>query len=228
VVRRKIILTTPDAPRTGLAKLAARFQAAVDANNLQGLAHSLGLSVESLRRLSIGWATEHGAWSFPMTDVAGRVLGIRLRRPNGSKYAVKGSKEGLFLPAGTEADSSTLLICEGPTDTAALLDLGFVSVVGRPSCTGGVKLLSELVRRRQPAEVVVVSDSDEPGRRGADNLGSVLVAYVPAVRVISPPADIKDVRAWLQVGGMRGDVEEVIDAAPVRRLTIRTATEKGG
>jgi hypothetical protein len=63
-------------------------------------------------------------------------------------------------------------------------------VAGRPSCTGGIKLLVELMLARKPAEVVIVADRDEPGRRGADNLASVLVAYTLAVRVVTPPAGI--------------------------------------
>ena len=108
---------------------------------------ALGVSVESLRRLGVGWSAKHRAWAFPMSNAAGDVLGIRLRLPGGKKLSVKGGKEGLVhsrrgplrLPSGR----LLLLIAEGPTDTAALLDLGF-SAVGRPSCTGGVKLLVEL------------------------------------------------------------------------------------
>jgi hypothetical protein len=228
VVRRKVILTTPDAPRAGLTQLAARFRAAVDADHLQRLALALGLSVDSLNRLAIGWSSDHEAWSFPMTDPGGNVRGIRVRRPNGFKFSVTGGKEGLFLPAGTEADSSLLLVCEGPTDAAALLEMGFANVVGRPSCTGGNKLLVDLVRKGRPPEVVVVSDGDEPGRRGADNLASVLVAYVPAVRVIAPPAGVKDARDWFRAGATREAAEEAIAAAPARRLTVRAvAVQKG-
>jgi hypothetical protein len=162
-----------------------------------------------------------------MTDAAGNVLGIRLRRPNGFKFSVTGGREGLFIPAGVESGDSLLLVCEGPTDAAALLDMGLANVVGRPSCTGGIKLLVELVRLRRSPEVVVVADGDEPGRRGADNLASVLVAYTPAVRIIAPPAGIKDARAWLQAGGTWRDVQEAMGAALVRRLVIRTRAING-
>src|SRR5262249_54372365 len=92
---------------------------------------------------------------------------------------------------------------------------------GRPSCTGGSKLLTQLVRAHQPAAVVIIADGDEPGHRGADDLASVLVAYAPAVRVIAPPEGIKDVRDWLRAGGTRADVERAIEAAQARRLTVR-------
>ena len=101
-----------------------------------------------------------------MTNAYGNVLGIRLRRPNGFKFSVTGGKEGLFIPSTGVPDNCPMLICEGPTDAAALLDMGFPNVVGRPNCTGGIKLLVELVRRRQRPEVVIVSDNDKPGRQG--------------------------------------------------------------
>jgi len=113
-----------------------------------------------------------------------------------------------------------LLIAEGATDTAALLDLGF-NAVGRPSCTGGVKLLVELVKRLVALEVVIVADADVPGQRGANNLAAVLVAYSPAVRIITPPAGVKDARSWKQAGATSADVQAAIDAAPVRRLVVR-------
>jgi hypothetical protein len=213
--------------RSDLARLVTQFQAAVNPDQLERFALSLGLSVDSLRRLGIGWASEHRAWSFPLVDPQGRVLGIRLRNDRGFKWSVKGGREGLALPIHrTHRDQrdatqdSRLLICEGVTDTAALLDLGFENVVGRPSCTGGVKLLVELVKLLGRPEVVIVADGDEPGHHGADNLAAVLRAYVPSVRVISPPDGIKDVRAWLRSGGKHDDVAAAIAAATVQRGVI--------
>jgi DNA primase len=123
---------------------------------------------------------------------------------------------------------SRLLICEGPTDTAALIDMGVSDVVGRPSCTGGIKLLVELVKRRQPPDVVIVDDADQPGRRGADDLASALAGYVPSVRVVMPPTGIKDARDWLRVGGSREELEQAIEAVDARcgvicpRATVRS------
>lgn len=208
--------------RPDLADLAAMYRQALDQARLDVLARSLGLSVVALEALSIGWAATYGAWSFPMTDAAGNVLGIRLRRPEGGKFAVRGGKEGLFLPANVTAHRQ-LLITEGPTDTAALLDLGYSNVAGRPSCTGGIRLVCELVRQRRPAEVVIVADNDGPGQCGGANLASVLLAYVPVVRVVAPPAGVKDAREWLRRGGTRVDVAQAIAAAPARRLVVRAA-----
>src|SRR5262249_2108079 len=212
--------------RHDLASLAASYRDAVDPVQLDVLARSLGLTVDSLTALGIGWAEHYRAWSFPMTEAAGAVVGIRLRRPDGSKFAVQGRREGL-VPAATDPTDPRLLVCEGPTDTAALLDLGCTAVVGRPSCTGGIKLLVELVQRRQPDGVVIVADGDEPGRRGADNLASALLTYVPTVRVVVPTRH-KDVRAFVQAGGTREQLEQAIAAAPARRLAVRTVAVARG
>lgn len=209
-----------DAGRIDFEKLAADFCAAVNPVDLQRLAEGLGLTVESLHRLRVGWVAAHRAWSFPMTNAAGQVLGIRLRRPNGSKFAVAGGHDGLFLPGDVPGDAGgRLLVCEGPTDTAVVLDFGFPAV-GRPNCTGGGRLLVELIKQRRPMEVCIVADGDSPGQRGAGNLATVLLAYCAAVRIITPPVGIKDVREWKRRGATAADVAKIIDAARVRKLRI--------
>ena len=209
-------------PPADLTAFAERCSASSEAAaRLPGFARSLGLTVESLTAMRVGWHAEKLAWTFPMVAPAtGHVVGIRLRKPDGFKFAVAGGKEGLFLPAVPHAGGDPLLVTEGPTDTAALVDMGFTNVVGRPSCTGGIKHVLALVRRRGAKEVVVVSDADEPGRRGAGNLASVLRVYAPAVRVVEPPDGVKDVRAWRNAGATRADLEHIIEAAPVARLAV--------
>ena len=199
-------------------RLAAECQAAVKPETFGRLADDLGLSVESLQRLSAGWSSEHGAWTFPMVGTGGRVVGIRLRLAGGRKLAIRGGREGLFLPAGIDP-GGRLLVCEGPTDCAALLDLGF-HAVGRPSCRGGVAHLVALVNRLWPADLVIVADADGPGQRGADALAAKLAAYVQAVRVITPPRGLKDARVWKRAGATRGDVQAAINAAEPRRLPV--------
>ena len=225
-IRRAVrMVENPDNTAPDMGKLAADCRAAIRPGDLQRLAVRLGLSVEALQRLRVGWSSGHRAWTFPMQDTAGRVLGIRLRLPSGRKLAVKGGHDGLFLPDGLYA-GGRLLVTEGPTDCAALLDLG-QAAVGRPSCAGGVRHLADLARARRPAEVVIIADGDAPGQRGAEFLAAVLVAYCPAVRIATPPPGIKDARQWKQRGATAADVAAVIDAAPVRRLEIRTRRKAG-
>jgi hypothetical protein len=217
---RHVRLTTagPD-----LGPLAEQCRAALDPGRLHQLAAGLGLTPASLTALGVGWSAARGAYTFPMQDAGGRVVGVRLRGPGGRKWAVRGSKAGLHIPAGPPfRPDGQLLIAEGPTDCAALLDLGVPAAVGRYSCQGDLRLLAALARLWRPGEAVIVADADEPGRRGADNLASALVCYCPAVRVIVPPGGAKDARDFLRAGGTWADLEAAIDAAPVRRLRITT------
>ena len=208
-----------------MGRLAAEYNVVVDISELQDLADELGVSVQSLMRLRTGWSQLHRAWSFPMHDVEGRVRGIRLRTWAGQKFSVKGGRDGLFVPVRLGYEG-LLLACEGPTDTAALLDTGF-EAVGRPNCTGGVRQFCELVRRKKPEGVVIVADVDShgAGQRGAEALASAVLVYSPSVRVIRPPDGVKDARAWLRAGATHEDVDAVIAAAPIRTLKTKGGDE---
>jgi hypothetical protein len=223
-VRRIVIPSRPEFNRTAAAidfeRLAHRCDAALKPEALERLADSLGLTAASLRRLSVGWSARHVAFTFPMRDGSGQVVGIRLRRPDGGKSSVTGGREGLFIPLDIEA-GGRLIVTEGPTDCAALLDVGLIAV-GRPSCSGGTKAIGELVSRLKPLEVAIIADGDTPGMRGGESLAAILVAYVNAVRLLTPPANAKDVRAWRIAGATRSDFEAAIDAAPIRQLGITT------
>ena len=207
--------------RHGLGELASGYGTAIEWSEQQCLANDLGVTPESLNRLRIGLAKEYPAWSFPMHNAQEHVCGIRLRTWTGKKFSVRGGREGLFWPVGLDF-SGQLLLCEGPTDLAALLDLGF-NAVGRPSCSGGTKLLAKFVRTKAVRDVVIVSDVDPhgAGQRGAESLATHLLPLVPTVRIIQPPDGVKDIRAWKQAGATRQDVLAAIDAAHVQTLRIR-------
>jgi hypothetical protein len=221
-LRRPVRMTQPQAD--GQPDLAAEAEEATrwtveHPKAFERFARDLGLSAASLTRLRVGHSPRRRAWMFPMTTVAGEICGIRLRLSNGRKLSVRGGREGLFLPTDIEP-GGRILIAEGPTDTAAALDLG-QSAVGRPNCRCGVGLLVEMVGSLKPEEVVVASDADEPGRKGAESLASKLLAFCP-VRIFTPGGGCKDLRAWLRTGATAIDLASVIAKAPVRRLEVNS------
>ena len=185
---------------------------------LQALADDLKVSKESLLRLRVGWSTKHQAWTFPMVDANGNIVGLRLRLPSGRKLSVRGGHEGIFVPDRL-GQCHPLLITEGPTDAAALLDMGF-DVVGRPSCIGGIEHAVNFVRNRFPLSIVVVADGDVPGRNGAQAFASRILPFATSVRIISPPAGAKDARVWKTRGGTRSEVLTEIAAAHTQRFAI--------
>jgi hypothetical protein len=206
-----------DAP-PDLSALLLRFHRAVDPPALTDLSHALGVSEHALRRMEIGRASGRGAWAFPMRDAAGSLRGIRLRTDHGRKLAIRGSHQGLFIPLASPPASAharaderdePLFIAEGPTDTAALLDLpgGGVDAIGRPSCNGCAGLCAEFVhahRRWRP--VVIVADNDQPGIRGAAALADELHARGVRARAVTPPKGVKDAREWKRRGLTREEL----------------------
>jgi phage/plasmid primase-like uncharacterized protein len=144
-----------------------------------------------------------------MVNAAGTIVGIRLRHDNGSKSTVKGSRSGLFVPTGI-GDQKILMICEGPTDTAAILDCG-LDAIGRPSCLGQVSMIRQLLLKFNPCpDIVVCADRDGAGLDGARRLATGLIATVPNVRVIRPPKH-NDVREWVTSGATKESVMCVTD-----------------
>jgi hypothetical protein len=208
-------------PTAEMSALAERFQRAIDPGRLDGLADKLRLSTENLYRHGIGWFERWRAWSAPMRDAAGNVIGIHLRPEIGKKRCVTGSHLGLFIPSFLDA-TGMLMVAEGLTDAVALLDLGF-EAIGRPSCSAGGDLVAELVRANRPQAIVVVGDRDpeRQGQQGAEALASMLALYCGSVRWILPPEGVKDVRLWKARGATRETIEAAAQAAPMMRLGIR-------
>lgn len=64
---------------------------------LISLAKSLGVEMLSLDSMGVSWSHYHQAFAFPMYDGFGIMVGIRLRDVSGKKWAVSGSKQGLFM-----------------------------------------------------------------------------------------------------------------------------------
>jgi len=183
--------------------------------HIDKLAEKLGVSVRSLERLDTGW---NGNTTFPMRDGRERIIGIRIRSSRG-KWCVPGSRQGLFWPEGVYSGSDyPLVICEGPTDCAALLTMGFDSI-GRPSCTGGTDYVVEFLKGKR-RDVIIMADKDEPkqrpdgsvwypGQEGAARLSQAVLPYVKSLRVIKPPF-CKDVREWYRAGATRESLLSVI------------------
>jgi phage/plasmid primase-like uncharacterized protein len=145
-----------------------------------------------------------------MRDGNGKVVGVRLRADDGRKWAVKGSREGLFYPERVPVDH-VAVVCEGPTDTAAALTLGLWAV-GRPSCMGGVDLLHALCARLLITHLIIIPDNDAPKRRpggwwqpGIDGARRMIQAVRLPYKLCVPQA--KDIRAWVQAGATRNDFD---------------------
>jgi len=223
---RSVVLRQRAVARNDIGVLAQIYEKHADKKQLDSLSASLGLTASSLRRLGVGRMSGY-AWTFPMSEPDGRAVGLRLRLEDGSKISLSGSRNGLFIPKDL-GNPEMLFVAEGPTDTAALLDLGF-SAVGRPSCNSGTRHLTELLGRLRPNTTIIVADGDTPGQVGAKSLASALSVHVQHIRIITPPSGNKDVRAWKQAGAMATDILSAIDQSLDLGVAIKIVrTGQGG
>ncbi len=200
----------PEAPEAGpdlTAQARAYYSAPAATGKRAELAALLGVEVDVLERLRVGWRpsgerTLAGGWTWPERDAAGRVLGVQVRLPAGEERRfeqVKGGKIGLYYPADLPERPDVLVVCEGGSDCAAALGLG-LPAVGLHAAGAGVNLLVDLVRRVRPGRVLVLGDDDPAGRSSAEKVQKALeAAGVPAAMAF-PPAGHKDARSAIQAG----------------------------
>ena len=200
---------------------------------INALAEELGVTYGSLQDIGACWSFQYQSWAFPMKDSHGAICGIRLRRTDGSKFSVPGSRQGIFIPRCQPYH--TVFIPEGVSDVCALLSMGVYSI-GRPSCSGGVIEIVEAIKRLRIERAVVICDADKdkeiagrkynPGYDGGLALSKAL--SIPHC-VISLP--VKDARLFLQMGGTKQQLESIVntrvwkvsESSPETCSTVRTA-----
>lgn len=186
--------------------------------SLDPIAAVLDLPPGVLRRLLVGTGSDaFGAFSsWPQFDSRLRVVGISLRREDGSKRLRSGDRTGLHVPLDLPRSllGERVLVVEGGSDCAAGLALGVWSI-GRHSVLSGFGEIVRLLRPRRPARITVVADRDpdERGIRASKRLATRLRSICSQVGVTLPPLGIKDLRAWRTAGGELTEVlrgEEVL------------------
>jgi phage/plasmid primase-like uncharacterized protein len=192
---------------------------------LSSLSKELGLSVNTLARLGTGWLSREdlykhgtkcsaeGAFTFPMKDADGDIVGFRLR-VNGFKYSLKGGWNGMFIPT-TVRTGSTLTIVEGPTDTAAALCYG-ANAIGRPNNNAMTRELASLMAKYRPSKINIVIDNDPDHKTaaatllGARALQQMAVVYTHVYPTILKPRTCKDVRdMWRQGASPEEELMEI-------------------
>lgn len=160
---------------------------------MKDMAENVGVDPIALDQIGACYAPSHQAWAFPMTNGHGRIVGIRLRNLQGDKWAVTGSHQGLFVPRIVLP--GPVYLCEGPTDTAAGLSIGLMTI-GRPACRGCEMDVVLTLNRLKSKQAVIVADNDDPGQAGARKLKESLA--IPSI-IWTPPC--KDLREFVNTGG---------------------------
>lgn len=166
-----------------------------DTRRRDDFAAKIGVSPGALSNLDVQWAQEHRAWAFPMRDHKRRTVGIRLRDENGRKWAVKGSRQGFFIPI--DPAHWDIYITEGPTDCAAMLSMGLFAI-GKAAAMQGPEEIIKFVTKNHVRRVIVIADNDNAGLKGARKL--IDVCLVPCCELVLPA---KDAREFYRNGGTK-------------------------
>jgi hypothetical protein len=108
------------------------------------------------------------------------------------------------------ADGKRVYIAEGEKDVESLVGLGFFATTN-PGGAG--KWRAEFAEALRGARVVIVPDSDEPGRRHAEQIAASLHGVAKTVKVVNVPAG-KDVTEWLErYNGNKTELLPLVKAA---------------
>lgn len=194
----------------------------VSLDQLMKLAESLGVDWHALLSLGIGYQPpgEYNCafWTFPERDERWRITGLSKRFVNthdNNKGFYSGGRHGVVYDAGWNKRLGPIWIVEGATDVAAGITLG-LCVIGRPSNTGGIQILSNVLRSCGDRRIIVLGERDKkkvvkeppphdpkcqcclrcyPGLAGAKHVAKALAVRLGrTVDVLLPPNGFKDLR----------------------------------
>jgi len=110
-----------------------RFHTSVYAGMYEDLAGKLGVEVDAIRTLGVGFDYKYQAWVFPERNVFGDVIGLSYRYADGSKTMaptsslpgkVKKSKRGLTYPFNQQFDSGAKRYSPGRHNWSRVKDVG--------------------------------------------------------------------------------------------------------
>ena len=100
---------------------------------LRDLSLHLGVSIQSLQRLELGWApivafkkgeNYQGWWSIPERDETGEVVGLSLRSQTDRKVMYPGSKHGMFFAVNPEHTRGGVAYQHGPRNWERCMEAG--------------------------------------------------------------------------------------------------------
>lgn len=156
------------------------------------------------------YTDEHGALLFQVVRLVPK--SFRQRRPDGHggwHWNLNGVRRVLFRLPEVRAEKS-LLICEGERDCETAHKWGLVATTN-PGGAG--KWRDEYSESLRGKRVAIISDADEPGRKHAQQVAESLHLRAESVKVLELPG-AKDLSAWVESGGKREALLELIRNAP--------------
>lgn len=174
------------------------------------------------------YTNEHGELLFQVVRYQPKAF--RQRRPDGSggwRWNLKGVRRVLYrLPQVIEAATKdqAIFICEGEKAVDALLKIG---VTATCSPGGAGKWRGDYARVLEGAQVVVLPDNDEAGKKHAHQVATSLRGYAASVKVLELPGlpEKGDPHDWCAAGGTAEALWELVQEPEAMPATAREANE---
>ncbi len=167
--------------------------------------------------------------TYHYTDGAGRLLydviryapkSFKQRRPDGQDgwiWNLRGVERVLYrLPEVLKgvAAGETVYVVEGEKDAEALAKLGLCATC---NSGGAGKWQPSYTAVLEGADVVILPDRDEPGRKHGELVAAALRGRAKVVRIVELPDrdghSVKDVFDWIAAGGSRDELAALAEAA---------------
>ncbi len=105
-----------------------------------------------------------------------------------------------------------VIICEGEKDADRLINMGICATT---SAAGASKWKSSYNKYFEGKSVFIIPDNDEAGRKHGEQVASQLTGIAATVKIVELPGGEKtDVSDWLDAGGDKRKLSELIQAAP--------------
>lgn len=145
------------------------------------------------------------------------------RRPDPDKpgkwiYNLKGVQPLLYkLPEliAAVAKGRKIIICEGEKDVLTLTAQGITATCNSGGASKGkCKFPKEMVHYFKDANVYIIPDMDEPGRKHAASVAALLHGIAKETH-ICPLPDHKDISVFFEAGKTKKDLIELLKVAPI-------------
>ncbi len=170
------------------------------------------------------YADENGGLLFQV--VRSEPKGFRQRRPDGHggwTWNLDGTRRVLYRLREVLAEKDMVVICEGEKDVDTARKMGIIATCN-PGGAG--KWRQEFSEQFCGKRIAIVADADEPGRKHAKVVAASLHMRAESVKMLEL-RDSKDFADWVERGGTKDKLLELIRNAPEWKPTTQTENTGG-
>jgi 5S rRNA maturation endonuclease (ribonuclease M5) len=172
------------------------------------------------------YTDETGGFLFQVVRLQPKGFRQRRREENGDwTWGVGNTRRVLYrLPEVLSPDAKSILICEGEKDCETARAMGIVATT---NSGGAGKWREEYSEHLSGKETTIIADADEPGRKHAQLIAESLHGKAASVRLLEMPG-AKDLSEWVDRGGTREALQELIALAPECKPRVKSAPGQNG